>query len=69
VEEALDRNLNDLGLSYLDAYLIHFPIALQYVDPKQKYPPGEKGEIINIPLLNFNKNDHNFTLNRMVESR
>ena len=39
IEEALDRNLRDLQLSYLDSYLIHFPVALQYVPIKEKYPP------------------------------
>ncbi|KAK4687228.1 hypothetical protein P7C73_g2892, partial [Tremellales sp. Uapishka_1] len=40
VEEACRRSLSDWGLDYFDAYLIHFPIALKYVDPKVRYPPG-----------------------------
>jgi D-xylose reductase len=32
--------LNDLGVDYLDLYLIHFPIALQYVPLEERYPPG-----------------------------
>jgi D-xylose reductase len=31
--------LKDLRLSELDLYLIHFPIALQYVDFDTRYPP------------------------------
>lgn len=39
VSEALDRTLQDLSLSYLDEYLIHFPISLEFVPFKDKYPP------------------------------
>ena len=39
VKLAFLRTLNDLQLEYLDLYLIHFPISLQYVDFNQKYPP------------------------------
>jgi hypothetical protein len=28
---ALERSLNDLGLDYLDCYMIHFPICLKHV--------------------------------------
>ena len=39
VRPALERSLKDLGLTYLDLYIIHFPIALKYVDPEVRYPP------------------------------
>lgn len=29
----------DLGVDYLDLYLIHFPISLAYVPIDQLYPP------------------------------
>lgn len=59
VRPALMRTLNDLGLEYLDLYLIHFPICLKYVPPEKKYPTmwvydedAEKPEVIEelVPL-------------------
>jgi D-xylose reductase len=40
VRPAVERSLRDLGLDYLDLYLIHFPIALDYVPFDARYPPG-----------------------------
>jgi D-xylose reductase len=39
VEEACRKTLADLQLDTLDLYLIHFPIALQYVPIEERYPP------------------------------
>ena len=39
VEEGARKSLSDLGLDYLDLYLIHFPIALEYVPIATRYPP------------------------------
>ncbi|MBD2840825.1 aldo/keto reductase [Erythrobacter sp. KMU-140] len=39
VEEACRKSLEDLQLDYLDLYLIHFPIALEYVPIDERYPP------------------------------
>lgn len=36
---AMDQSLNDLGLDYLDLYLVHFPIALEFVPFEKRYPP------------------------------
>ena len=39
VKNACLRSMKDLGVEYLDLYLIHFPIALKYVAPETRYPP------------------------------
>ena len=39
VSLAFHKSLSDLKLDYLDEYLIHFPISMQYIPIDQKYPP------------------------------
>lgn len=40
MQNALFRSLSDLGLAYVDMYMIHFPISLKYVPFEKRYPPG-----------------------------
>lgn len=39
VKPALEKTLADLGVDYLDSYLIHFPIAQPFVPFEERYPP------------------------------
>lgn len=34
------KQLADWGIDYFDLYIIHFPVAIKYVDPSVRYPPG-----------------------------
>lgn len=40
VRPAVERSLRDLQLDELDLYLIHFPIATEFVPFETRYPPG-----------------------------
>jgi D-xylose reductase len=39
IRPAIERSLSDLGLDYLDLYLVHFPIAQEFVPFDVRYPP------------------------------
>lgn len=39
VKPACEKSLADLGLDYIDLYLVHFPISLKYVPIDERYPP------------------------------
>ncbi|KAL5356361.1 putative NAD(P)H-dependent D-xylose reductase xyl1 [Aspergillus floccosus] len=40
VEPICRKQLEDWGVDYFDLYIVHFPVALKYVDPAVRYPPG-----------------------------
>ncbi|RFU33274.1 hypothetical protein B7463_g3081, partial [Scytalidium lignicola] len=40
VEPICRKQLADWGIDYFDLYIMHFPVALKYVDPSVRYPPG-----------------------------
>lgn len=44
VRPALMKTLADLGLDYLDLYLIHWPIALK--DGDESFPKDDNGKLI-----------------------
>ncbi|KAF7311041.1 Aldo-ket-red domain-containing protein [Mycena chlorophos] len=39
VKKMARMQLDLWGLDYFDLFLVHFPIALKYVDPAERYPP------------------------------
>ncbi|KAG6879490.1 hypothetical protein C0992_002213, partial [Termitomyces sp. T32_za158] len=39
VKPITKKQLGLWGIDYFDLFLVHFPIALQYVDPNHRYPP------------------------------
>jgi len=40
VEPIAKKQLADWGIDYFDLFIVHFPVALKYVDPSERYPPG-----------------------------
>ncbi|KAI9308916.1 xylose reductase [Cunninghamella echinulata] len=40
VRLACQKQLEQLGLDYVDMFLVHFPLPLKYVPIEEKYPPG-----------------------------
>ncbi|KAJ5679145.1 NAD(P)H-dependent D-xylose reductase xyl1 [Penicillium macrosclerotiorum] len=44
VEPICRKQLADWGVDYFDLYIVHFPIAIKYVDPKVRYPPSWSSE-------------------------
>jgi D-xylose reductase len=52
VKLACQKSMNDLGVDYLDEYLIHFPISMEFIPFEQKYPPewtNMDGKMVLVP--------------------
>ncbi|KAJ7922536.1 hypothetical protein B0H13DRAFT_1560239, partial [Mycena leptocephala] len=39
VKALAQTQLDSWGLDYFDLFLVHFPIAMKYADPAERYPP------------------------------
>ncbi|KAJ7641971.1 Aldo/keto reductase [Roridomyces roridus] len=51
VKVLAEKQLGLWGLDYFDLFLVHFPIALAYVDPNHRYPPewwGDDGKSVTL---------------------
>jgi len=46
VETACRRSLKNLGLSYVDLYLMHSPIGCEYREPEELLPKDSKGNLV-----------------------
>jgi D-xylose reductase len=54
VEPITKKQLKDWGIDYFDLYLIHFPVALKYVSPETRYPPGWFSDDANSKVIHSN---------------
>jgi len=55
-KDAAKMQLKHWGVDYFDLFLVHFPVALAYVDPAHRYPPewwGDDGKSVNLQNTPF----------------
>lgn len=69
VEPIVRKQLADWGLDYFDLFLIHFPIALKYVDPAEIYPPGWTGTGKEIQFSNASIQETWTAMESLVEKK
>lgn len=51
VRPACERSLADLGVDYLDLFLVHFPIATRFVPFEERYPPEWTSEVDGVTAM------------------
>jgi len=55
-KEAAKMQLDHWGIEHFDLFLVHFPVALAYVDPAHRYPPewwGDDGKLVTLQSTPF----------------
>lgn len=63
----IKKQLADWGLDYFDLFLIHFPVALEYVDPAHRYPCEWFGDDGKVHLANVPYQETWTTLEEFVD--
>ena len=69
VEKICKKQLADWGLDYFDLYIVHFPVALKYVDPSVRYPPGWEYEGDKVVLSNASIQETWTAMETLVENK
>ncbi|PBK61527.1 Aldo/keto reductase [Armillaria solidipes] len=55
VAESFDLSLKNLGLEYVDLYLMHWPMTIPYRDTWMDFPLGPDGSVITVDSPTFNE--------------
>ncbi|KAK0438469.1 NADP-dependent oxidoreductase domain-containing protein [Armillaria borealis] len=55
VAESFDLSLKNLGVDYVDLYLLHWPMTIPYRDAWMDFPLGPDGSVITVDSPTFNE--------------